>query len=128
MTKYELLDLRATLGERLTNFVKFWLTITFGAFGAAYYGGTEFDLFSSIALLGFFAITSSLCGLAIEWNLAQLRDLASDVAALNSETSDKPIAALDLRLSRPKFLVRGVQGLIAFTFVGFCFYLFREIL
>ena len=125
MTKYEILDLRANLGERMTSFTKFWLTVTFAVFGAAYYGGAELDIFSSVALVTFYALTSIIIAISVRMMADQMKNLEIDVAALAEAQKKEGKAQIDLQISLSSSVIRTLLILMGFTFVAFSFYLFR---
>ena len=58
MTVYEIADLRATLGARLLGVISFWASMTLAVFVAAQALGSHLDLFTAVALIGFYLVIS----------------------------------------------------------------------
>ncbi|TNE57927.1 MAG: hypothetical protein EP340_07080 [Alphaproteobacteria bacterium] len=122
MTEYEILDLRATYGERATSFAKFWLSLTFAVFGAGYYLRQEPDVFAQVALVLFYGITTFICAQSTTMMGRFIKDI-SDKHRLGSSTPDEASSdenALNQRSSRR--LIAALIVAMYSTFVALLYY------
>jgi len=125
MTKYEILDLRSTLGERVTNLSKFWISITFAVFGAAYYAGKDLDLFSALVLIFFYAVSTLMCGMSIRLLEGQVKSLRKDAQTYLQESGPGDQTEIIISLSNVSVMTKSIYSLMTFSFVAYCFYMFR---
>lgn len=122
MTEYEFQDSRSTLGKRNLTVMKFWLTVTFAVYAATYYAGRELDVFSSIAILTFYVLTTFVCWSMLLLIQAQNLALAKDAAAYLEE-SGRESEILRAQVFAPKSYILNVFLIVMGTsIVAFCLY------
>lgn len=126
MTEYEFMDSRSTLGDRVTSVMQFWLTVTFAVYAATFYVGRDLDVFSSVAIILFYALTTFVSWSMIWLITGQARALARD-AEVFVKRSELKSEILKPQVFAPKTIIfRVFLALMATSLVAFCFYTFQH--
>jgi hypothetical protein len=124
MTAYEIAELRAAIGDRLLNILRFWLTVTMAAFAVAYYTGARLDGFSIAALIAFQGMMSFLMGMLVVTAMRHIDALALDAKDLIGNGGGAAISQVKM-IEVPAAGPRTILSMFAITFVVFVAYLTR---
>jgi hypothetical protein len=123
MTEYEIMDTRTNLVGQMITMTKYLLSVTLAVFAAAFYGGAQLDIFSTVALFIFYAMNGLFVVGAMMTLKAQMEAVAGDAARLRETHTDASLTIQAKVMDPANGLIAAVNGLALFAVVGFAFYL-----
>ncbi len=100
MSTYELLDLRATYFETVTNLFKLWITATFAAVAAAYIIGSNLGLVLGTGVVTLYIVVAAANAILTRGVIKLMGGLERDLVASVGTTehaSEAVLAALSVR-------------------------------